>query len=135
MYYYRYRKNGGKVEGISLDDIWTDSTYIGVFSTDIEYPLEPPLWCDGSTIRTATVQEISDFLVKEQEDLSLQHRSSAKDVVDGVSDYKSSLPRVVRALVSLMLQEINVLRTQASFPEYTWEQMKTALKNKIDEES
>jgi len=135
MYYYQYRKNGGQVLGISLDDIWSDSTYIGVYSSETEYSLDSPLWCDGVSIREATQPEIDNFpIAREENDLS-QKRQEAKAVLDGTDAYKTAMPRAIRAFVLLVLQEINTLRALHSLPEYSVEQMKNAIKNKVDEEN
>jgi hypothetical protein len=133
--YYRYRKNGGEVLGKSVEDVWLDSTYIGVFSTGLDLDLSPLLWCDGGTIRMATQEELDAFESKAAEDKLTEQVSDAKNVVDASSRYKAGVPRMLRGLVSLMLQEINALRTELSLSTYSAEQLKTALKNKIDEEN
>lgn len=40
-------------------------------------------------------------------------------------------PKLVEAVVTLMLEEINTLRTQASLPTYTPQQMMDALDTKL----
>ncbi len=132
--YYLYRKNGGEVLGVSTEDVWTDSTYIGVFSTGAVLPLDPPLWCDGAEVREATAPEIADFAANEAEDTVAEKQALAKDVVDGTAAYKQEISRVLRALVELILEEINALRSNASLPTYSKAQLVAALKSKIDEE-
>jgi hypothetical protein len=133
--YYRYRKNGGEVLGKSVEDVWQDSTYIGVFSTEVDLDLSSSLWCGGSGIRVATQEEINAFPSKKAEDTLAEQISSAKDVVDGGNQHKAGVPRMLRGFVSLMLQEINLLRVNAGLPERTAAQLKDALKTKLDEEA
>jgi len=55
-------------------------------------------------------------------------RQCAKDVVDAGG--KDSV--VLRALVLLLIDELNTLRSYHSLPNRTLSQLKTALKNRID---
>ena len=134
MPFYLYRKNGGQVLAASVQEAWTEDDYLSVFEDAQNLDLSTAYWCNGSQIREATAEEIAAFDGKVIEDQIAKDRLVAKDIADALANYRQALPRVLQALASLMLQEINTLRTALSLPTYTAQQFKTALKNQIDSE-
>jgi hypothetical protein len=134
--YWLYRKNGGEVMGISVEaDAYAnvDATYLGV-ATDPGTPdgasLQPAKIWDSPNVRNATAPEIAAFPAAEATDTNLQNRQKAKDFLDT----HPTTRKVLRSLVEVIIDEINVLRTLPAIglPERTLAQAKTEILNKID---
>ena len=131
---YRFRKNGGQVLGASVTpdgfgtiapehDIVTDPL------TPDGIDLAVPKFFDGvTTVRNATAPEIAAFSTHEASDENLIARSRAKDLVDvGVITRKQQ-----RALIEVLLDEINTLRDLHALAPRTMSQAVSAIKSKID---
>ncbi len=108
-----------------------DPTYFGTI-TDPTLPdgkdLAIPKIKDGTTVRNATGPEILTFATAKSTDQTLIDRASAKDTYD----LDPVAKKYLKAIVELMLDEINTLRALHSLSDRTLAQAKTAIDNKID---
>lgn len=87
----------------------------------------PKVYDSGAgTIRNATQLEIDEIPVAEAIDKNLQERASAKALLT------NSNAKLWRALLELILSEINILRAEHSLAPRTKAQLITALENEID---
>ena len=148
-----YRKNGDEVLKISLRDqpfTEADTTYFGVLTnpsfpdgTDTRERLP-----DGNlgparqlgfakiaipgtnTVRNATQAEIDAWAAAEQEDEDLQDAADA----DSLFMTHPQFRKVLKALVKLLVAEINTLRSQHSLSARTNAQAFTALRNAISKD-
>lgn len=131
---YLYRKNGGKVEGVSSDNTAyavIDTTFYATV-TDPSAPNgsdlgTPKIW-DGSAIRNATGPEIATFATALATDTNLSFRALAKQRLQ----QDLILRKVLQALVAALLTEINTLRAQHSLAARTQTQAINAILANID---
>ena len=124
-----YRKNGGRVEGVSKTDVYTgqiDTDFFDVYDTGIPGTdiANPPKFCNGATYRNATAPEIAAWAAKLDEDLDLLDKKNAKAEV---TDRK-----VLRAFMLIVMDEINILRDEHGLAPRTADQLSTAIQNRID---
>lgn len=131
--YILYRKNGGEILSAS-----TDQNYIGIDSIYFAVLIDPniingldlsikKIW-DGTNVRNALNGEITNFVTAKNIDDNLIARQLAKDNIDIAFINRKAF----RALIDVLLAEINTLRTQLSFAPRTMTQAITAIKSKID---
>lgn len=80
---------------------------------------------DGTTIRLATPAELDTFYQAQQAD---ERQQEKQDVADKIEHPARGL--AVRTLALVLLDEINLLRTQAGLQPRTKQQLVTAYKNK-----
>lgn len=133
---FLYRKNGGKVEGVSSDDnayTGIDATFYGTAlnpSTPNGTDLATPKIWDGSAIRNATAPEITAFATALTADTNLIDRAAAKARLQ--SD--PVLKKLLGALVDTLRTQINTLRTSPnqSFPAVTQATVINAILANID---
>ena len=111
---FMYRISSGEVMGVSTDP----ATYAGINTTYYGTRVDPPtpngadlsvpkIW-DGGSVRNATANEIAGFPNFAASDLNLQQRDMAWDKYQG-SDGVTR--KYLRAAVSVLLDEINLIRT------------------------
>jgi len=142
--WFLYRLNGGKVEGATVNSDGfgnIDSRFYGVctdpLTPDGKDLAIPKIYVSASnTVRNATPDEIANFLVAEEADAILLARYQA----ESYAEEHPVTRKVMRALVQIMVNEINFLRSgirqlhpsqAANFPDRTLEQAKTAMLNII----
>lgn len=161
MAHYLYRKNGGKVEGMSVH-AYTLSGVGATYYDQVENPtaqdgegLAPPKVYLGGVLRNATAEEIAAFAAKAKEDDDAENKSRFKKFLDD-GDHRMPL---FKALATITMDELNILRQWvqsfkvevaaassladlktrvASLPELedrTAAQLKTAIKNRVDSQS
>jgi hypothetical protein len=133
---FLYRINGGEVLGVSTSANayqGVDSTYFAT-ATDPAAPdgvdlSTPKIW-DGTKIRNATQAEVSNFPTARTADQNLIDRGKAIEWLQSNPVQR----KILRALVSVLVDEINILRTQptTSFSARTNAQAFTAIINKIN---
>lgn len=131
MAFYVYRVNGGEVLGISLTSYGALPAQLAEVSNP-SLPdgasLSPKKIFSAGAVKNASAAEISNFAVAEAADEKALSISGAKGVLDdGVFQVA-----VVRGLAELVLDEINLLRTNAGLAVRTKTQLINALKSKID---
>jgi hypothetical protein len=129
--YVQYRKNGGEVTGISIQDVFQDTTYSG-FLTDPSAPdgldLSTPKINDSGTVRNATGPEIAAFPTYQAEDENLMQREQAKTLLNSHPMYK----KLLKGLVTVLISEINLLRAQHGLTDRTLQQAVDAILSEID---
>lgn len=134
---FLYRINGGQVLGVSVNA----SAYAGIDPTyfaTITDPPEPngidlsiPKIYDGTNLRNATAAEITNFTTAAATDLNLQNRAAAI----GLLQTNLINRKILGAIVGLTVQQLNVLRAQATNPTLsplTQSQVVTAIENSIN---
>jgi hypothetical protein len=129
-----YRKNGGEVLGASTDVTayaGVDNTFFGTV-TDPPFPqgsdLSIPKIYDTAQVRNATAQEQATFVTAAATDDNLQQRVSALNLANNNPIQR----KILMAIVSVLLDEINTLRTTAGLGTRSMNQAKTAIQNKIN---
>lgn len=133
---FQYRKSSGEVLGVSADN----AAYAGQDATYYASVQDPPqpngadlstakIW-DGTNLRNATSGEISGFPASTATDLTLQQRAVAWNRLQGTD---AITRKMLQAIVSVLLDEINTLRTNAALglSARTMAQAKTAILNKL----
>lgn len=107
--YFIYRVNGGEVLSVSVDSQSPlPSSYLG----EIQDPKTPngsdlssPKIYDGSQVRNATAQEISNFSVAAAQDEAMIARESSAKLMDlGLNGI------IHKSIVQNIVDEINILR-------------------------
>jgi hypothetical protein len=143
--WFLYRLNGGQVIGATVNSDgfgYIDSRFFGVcvdpLTPDGKDLAVPKIFDSGAnSVRNATSAEIANFLVAEQADEVILARYNAQ----AFADEQPVSRKVIRAIVQIMVDEINTLRAairqahpaQASnLPDRTLEQAKTAMLNIIN---
>ena len=130
---YIYRTNGGFVKGMSIsaDAYATIDTDLFAIVTDPPAPdgddLVPQKIFDAGTIRNATPAEITGFDTKLAEDETLEHRRAAKAQLDGQPTFR----KINRALITVINDELNLLRAKVAIPDKTPREMLDAVKAEI----
>lgn len=131
---FLYRINGGQVQGASLDPTAYDNRDTQFFDIAIAVAtpdgqnLVPPKIFDGTVVRNATSAEQTAFAAAEATDDNLLHRRRAKELLDT----QLQMRKILRALVKVLVDEINTLRAQHALPARTNAQAFTAIQNEID---
>jgi hypothetical protein len=137
---YLYRINGGQVLVAAADIAWIASMFDATYYRTVTDPptpdggsLSPPKIYDGTRVRNATTQEQSAFLAASATDTTQQERARASAYLQVDPVFR----KVLSALVDVLVQQINVLRTQPSttFTAITKAQAKTAIINAINDGS
>ena len=129
---FLYRTNGGQVQGESINsDAYDPLPQFFSTVTDPSTPdgtnLVPPKIYDGTQVRSATAAEIMAFAIAEAEDDVLDARDKAKKLL-----IHSQTGKVLKAIIELMVQEINTLRSQHGLSPRTRGQVINAINNAID---
>jgi len=130
MTWYKYRARSGEVQGSSVNQYPTLPVHLSqVEDPSIvgEYPGEHPLY-DGTQIRQATTAEVAGFPAANLEDDKDRTRASAEASLTRSDD---GLGMITRALALVVLDEVNILRSQHALAPRTAAQLKGAIKNKI----
>jgi hypothetical protein len=131
--YWRYRKNGGEVDGMAdASGYWDgdDPDFFGVLadpSTPDGASLVPQKIWTGSVVRNATAPEIANFATAEATDDNLIHRKKANDYIS----VHPTTRKALKSLVKVIIAEINVLRAQHSLADRTLAQALTAIEAEI----
>jgi hypothetical protein len=136
---YIYRLNGGQVLGqvYGVDSFAELDRAFYQFVTDPPTPdgvdLSVPKIYDGVRIRNATAPEQSAFVTAAAVNATALLRSLAVAMLQN----DPLLRKVLSAIVDVMVQQINVLRTQptTTFAAITKQQAKTAIINAINDGS
>jgi hypothetical protein len=134
---FLFRINGGEVQGVSVDP----NTYSSVTDPLLDFVVNPStpdgadlgipkIFISPSTVRDATAPEIANFPVDEAFDLNVTQKQTAEDLIDVQIVFRKSF----KALILVLIDEINVLRTLHSLPDRTLSQAVTAIKAKISNE-
>ncbi len=130
-YFYLYRKNGGQVIAIATATTWTPDDYFGEYEDEAQKDLATPQWSDGNEIRNATAPEIANFPTAVAEDTVDMEQAHADDIVDGDSSCKCGAMRTTRALMEVVVDELNILRDLHSLADRTIEELIASMKTKI----
>ena len=97
------------------------------FHTDPQ-PTEQEIIDAGNDLTTVNGQVFSEWYAENGGDATLTLRKRASDLLDKVNDSEALL----RALVLVMVDEINILRAEHSLADRTAAQVRTAIKNKLN---
>ena len=124
-----YRKNGGEVLIVSINQQNINDTYFGEVSCangiDIANPKRK---FDGANVVNALAQDITNFpIFQDQDDLAIYRNREKEFLTDG-----NRQMAVIKALALTALDEINILRSQAGLQPRTKTQLYNAIKAKID---
>lgn len=137
MAVFLYRINGGEVFGVSTTTAaysqLTDPllTFVDSPSTpDGENLAGPKIFIAPSTVRNATAPEIAIFATARAFDLNVTQKQDAQDAIDVGPVTRKTL----KALILVLIEEINTLRSLHSLPDRTLSQAVTAIKSKISNE-
>jgi hypothetical protein len=84
----------------------------------------------GTVIRNATQQEIDGFAIAAADDLN---QIEADKAVNLFQD-DPRLRRILVAFAAVLVDEINILRSEHSLPDRTLQQLKTAILNRINKD-
>ena len=133
---FLFRTNGGEVLGVST----SAATYASLppLLAFIDAPTTPDgadlatakIFISPSTVRNATAPEIANFPVAEAFDLNVTQKQAAEDAVDvNIIQRKTN-----KALILVLIEEINTLRALHSLADRTLSQAVTAIKGKISNE-
>jgi len=126
--WYLYRENSGELHGISVNQYTTiPSIFLQVEDPTVTATDGERIY-DGVEVRTATPAEITGFIAFRLEDEKTKTRSSAITSLGKVDDQAGQL---LRALALVVLDEVNILRSQHALAPRTANQIKTAIQNKI----
>jgi hypothetical protein len=90
--------------------------------------LSIPKIYDTAQVRNATAQEQATFVTAAATDDNLQQRVSALNLANNNPIQR----KILMAIVSVLLDEINTLRTTAGLGTRSMNQAKTAIQNKIN---
>lgn len=93
----------------------------------VEYPSTPPDEEDGYTLVPRTAEQVGDAFDLPAY-INLRDRARAQERLN----LSSSEGKVLRALVAVLLDEINILRQNASLPTRTLIQARNAIVNKLN---
>jgi hypothetical protein len=141
-----YRKSSGEVVKISVKGqtfVDRNQTYWGVL-TDPSLPdgnecrpeggdlrvLGFAKINDSGTVRNATQPEIDSFAAFEDDDENSQDADAAIDLFESHPRFR----KMMIAFADVIKDEINILRQQHSLSDRTLEQLKTAIKNRINKD-
>ena len=91
-------------------------------------PTEQEIIDAGNDLTTINGQVFSEWYAENGGDATLTLRKKASDLLDKVNDSEALL----RALVLVMVDEINILRAEHSLADRTAVQVRTAIKNKLN---
>jgi len=85
---------------------------------------------DNGTVRNATQQEIDTFATFRLDDYN------KRDAAEAINYFKSDpkLRRIMIAFAAILIDEINILRSQHGLPDRTLVQLKTAIENRISKD-
>lgn len=130
-----YRTNGGEVESITP----SASAYLDIKNPflsgivdpvlpDGSRPHPPKIFIAPNIVRNATQQEIDGFAVALAQDSNLKARIDAKNLLDQDLKFR----KILKSLLSVMLDEVNTLRQQHGLPDRTMTQVKNAIAARID---
>lgn len=131
--YWIYRVNGGEVVGVARND--PTGNYNANYQAHVYNPSapdgedmnQPKIWT-GTELRNATAQEISDFATYQAEDENLQQRI---DAIEWLKNH-SVVRKALKSAFEVVLEELNILRTEHSLPDRTLAQFLTAWENKVN---
>ena len=135
MSIFIYRINGGEVMSIAS----SAGSYLDVsdpFLSGIANPtlpdgprLHPPkIFIAPNTVRNATQQEIDGFIVAHGQDDNLRARVDAKDLLDQDLKFR----KILKSLLSVVLDEVNILRQELNLTERTMTQLRNKIASRID---
>ncbi len=85
---------------------------------------------DNGTVRNATQQEIDSFGAAFADDQAQKEANKAEEYLENDPKFR----RVMTALMAILVDEINTLRSQHGLPDRTLSQLKNAIKNRIDKD-
>ena len=132
---FLFRINGGEVTGASTSAAGFGD--ITAFFDTIDNPTLPdgidlrvPKIKVGTTVRNATDREITSFRTDVIADRNSEDKQTAQDFIDVEIVWRKTL----RALVLVLIEEINALRTLHELPDRTLSQVVKEIKLKISNE-
>jgi hypothetical protein len=85
---------------------------------------------DNGVIRNATQAEIDTFQPAELDD---RNQNEADQAIDYFQNHKQ-FRRIMTAFAAILVDEINILRSQHGLPVRTLQQLKTAIENRISKD-
>lgn len=130
-----YRTNGGEVESITAsENAYLDiknpflSGVVDPVLPDGPRPHPPKIFVSPNIVRNATSQEIEGFAVARSQDSNLKARIDAKNLLEQDLKFR----KILKSLLSVFLDEINILRQQHTLTERTMAQLRNAMTSRID---
>jgi hypothetical protein len=99
-----------------------------ILKEGVVLPTDQEIIDAGNDLTTINGQVFSEWYAENGGDATLTLRKRASDLLDKVNDSEALL----RALVLVMVDEINILRAEHSLADRTAAQVRTAIKNKLN---
>lgn len=135
--HYLYRVSSGEVGPISSSESlpggWDalPTSLAVVTDPTVADGAQRPLIYDGTRVRSATQQEADGFAAAVLADEAAARKAAAKAALTADNLHG----RILRAVLRVMLDEVNTLRTRAGVATRTEQQVATAILSKMEEEA